>query len=100
MRKICHGQRKMNPSTLILLRELGEKCQDIFKLLAQLEVAGLGEAQQETILGELNAAVLHLHEGHDHPFGQKNLDYASQAPLHPGYTGFDPNDDHGPGCLY
>ena len=33
--------------------------------------------------------------GHDHPFGQKNLDYASQAPLHPGYTGFGPNDDHG-----
>ena len=24
--------------------------------------------------------------GHDHPFGQKNLDYASQAPLHPGYA--------------
>ena len=34
--------------------------------------------------------------GHDHPFGQKNLDYASPAPLHPGYTGFGPNDDHGP----
>ena len=24
--------------------------------------------------------------GHDHHFGQKNLDYASQAPLHPGYA--------------
>ena len=26
---------------------------------------------------------------------RKNLDYASQAPLHPGYTGCGPNDDHG-----
>ena len=48
--------------TLVLLRELGEECQDVLKLLAQLEVAGLSEAQQETILGELSAAVLHLHE--------------------------------------
>ena len=37
----------------------------------------------------------YVYKGHDHPFGQKNLDYASQAPLHPGYTGFGPNDDHG-----
>ena len=48
--------------TLVLLRELGEECQDVLKLLAQLEVAGLSEVQQETILGELSAAVLHLHE--------------------------------------
>ncbi len=48
--------------TLVLLRELGEECQDVLKLLAQLEVAGLSEAQQETILGELSAAILHLHE--------------------------------------
>ena len=48
--------------TLVLLRELGEECQNVLKLLAQLEVAGLSEAQQETILGELSAAVLHLHE--------------------------------------
>ena len=34
--------------------------------------------------------------GHDHNFGQKNLDYASQAPLHPGYACYGPNDDHGP----
>ncbi len=32
---------------------------------------------------------------HDHHFGQRNLDYASQAPLHPGYAGYCPNDDHG-----
>ena len=48
--------------TLVLLRELGEECQDVLKLLAQLEVAGLSEAQQETILGDFSAAVLHLHE--------------------------------------
>ena len=26
---------------------------------------------------------------------RRNLDYASQAPLHPGYAGYGPNDDHG-----
>jgi len=26
----------------------------------------------------------------------RNLDYASQAPLHPGYADYGPNDDHGP----
>jgi len=26
---------------------------------------------------------------------RRNLDYASQALLHPGYTGCGPNDDHG-----
>jgi hypothetical protein len=48
--------------TLVLLRELGEECQYILKLLAQLEVAGLSEAQKEDILGDLSAAVLHMHE--------------------------------------
>jgi len=52
----------LSAPTLILLRELGEECQEVLELLAQLEVAGLSEAQQETILGELSAAVLHLHE--------------------------------------
>ena len=27
--------------------------------------------------------------------GRGNLDYASQAPLHPGYVTYGPNDDHG-----
>jgi len=44
------------------LKELGEECQHTLKLLAQLEMGGLAEAQVETILGELSAAVLHLHE--------------------------------------
>ena len=52
----------LSAPTLILLRELGEECESVLKLLAQLEIAGLSEAQQETILGQLSAAVLHLHE--------------------------------------
>ena len=52
----------LSASTLILLRELGEECQNVLKLLAQLQVAGLSEAQQETVLGDLSAAILHLHE--------------------------------------
>jgi hypothetical protein len=39
-----------------------EECQRVLKLLAQLEMPGLTEAQVEAVLGELSAAVLHLHE--------------------------------------
>jgi len=52
----------LSAPAMILLRELGEECQYILKLLAQLEVAGLSEAQKEDILGDLSAAVLHMHE--------------------------------------
>lgn len=45
-----------------LLLELGEECRQVLKLLAQLEMSTLTEAQRETVLGELSAAVLHLHE--------------------------------------
>ena len=52
----------LSPGTVTLLAELGEECQRIVKLLAQLEITGLRETQVETLLGELSAAILHLHE--------------------------------------
>ena len=52
----------LSAPALVLLRELGEECEYVLKLLARLEVAGLSEAQKETVLGDLSAAVLHLHE--------------------------------------
>lgn len=52
----------LSPRTLILLTELGEECQHVLKLLAQLEMPGLRDTQVEAVLGELSAAVLHLHE--------------------------------------
>ena len=52
----------LSPGTVTLLTELGEECQHILKLLAQLEIPGLAEAQAEAVLGKLSAAVLHLHE--------------------------------------
>ncbi len=45
-----------------LLLELGEECHRVLKLLAQREISALTEAQREAVLGELSAAVLHLHE--------------------------------------
>jgi hypothetical protein len=48
--------------TTTLLAELSEECQRILKLSAQLEIPGLRETQVEHILGELSAAILHLHE--------------------------------------
>ncbi len=52
----------LSPRGETLLSELREECQHILKLMAQLETPGLVEAQVEVILGELSAAVLHLHE--------------------------------------
>ena len=55
-------ERHLSPQTATLLEELGEECQTILKLLAQLELPGLQERQVEDLLGELSAAILHLHE--------------------------------------
>jgi len=51
-----------------LLRELGEECQRVLKLLGQLEMPALTEPQGEAVLGDLSATVLHLHE-HTRGFG-------------------------------
>lgn len=56
--KIC----SLSPRAMTLVAELGEECQNVMKLLAQLEMPGLSKVQVESILGELSAAVLHLHE--------------------------------------
>jgi len=48
-------------TTGTLLRELGEECENVVKLIRRLE-AGPGSARErDEILGELSAAVLHLH---------------------------------------
>ena len=49
----------------VLLDELNQELQNTAKLLAQLKVKGLTEEQVELILGELSAAILHLHEHTD-----------------------------------
>jgi hypothetical protein len=52
----------LSPGTMTLLAELNEECQRILKLSAELEIPGLRETQVEAILGELSAAILHMHE--------------------------------------
>lgn len=52
----------LSPQTAVLIEELEEECQGVLKLLARLEMAGLQDEQVESILGQLSAAVLHLHE--------------------------------------
>jgi hypothetical protein len=54
--------RYLEPRTAILLEEIGEECQRVLKLLAQLELPGLQEEQVDQLLGEPSAAILHLHE--------------------------------------
>ena len=54
--------RYLDPRTATLLEELREECQVVLKLLAQLELPGLQEEQVDSLLGELSAAILHLHE--------------------------------------
>lgn len=50
------------PSTAaVLLRELREECENVAALIRRLEKGRLSEAERDEILGELSAAVLHLH---------------------------------------
>jgi hypothetical protein len=44
-----------------LLGELGDECQTVQRLLAQLQVNGLSAEQVEDILAELTASIVHLH---------------------------------------
>jgi len=46
----------------VLLVELERECETVLKLLHQLDVVGLPVDQKEEILGELSAAITHLHE--------------------------------------
>jgi len=51
-----------SPTTAkVLLRELREECENVATLVRRLEKKRRSEAEQEEILGELSAAVLHLH---------------------------------------
>ena len=52
----------LSPGTMTLLTELNEECQRILRLSAQLEIPGLKGTQVEAILGELSAAILHMHQ--------------------------------------
>lgn len=50
---------------VVLLDELSQELQNTGELLAQLKVRGLTQEQVELVLGELSAAVSHLHEHTD-----------------------------------
>ena len=52
----------LSRGTATLLRELGVECENVLKLLAQLERSGLQSEQVDDLLGELSAAILHVHE--------------------------------------
>jgi hypothetical protein len=50
---------------VVLLDELSQELQNTAELLARLKVKGLTQGQVELILGELSAAISHLHEHTD-----------------------------------
>ncbi|MBT9149656.1 MAG: hypothetical protein AAGB97_09315 [Dehalococcoidia bacterium] len=51
----------LNETLTTLLEELGEECQNLLELLAQLKMIHLSSGQMEDILAELTASVVHLH---------------------------------------
>ena len=48
-------------ATETLLRELREECENVVALIRRLEAGPGSERERDEILGELSAAVLHLH---------------------------------------
>ena len=53
---------RLSAKTETLLLELGEECRRTLKLLAQLDAPTLTGSRREAVLGELSAAILHLHQ--------------------------------------
>jgi hypothetical protein len=48
-------------TTEVLLRELREECERVIDLIRRLERGPASTRERDEILGELSAAVLHLH---------------------------------------
>ena len=63
----------------VLLDELIQELQTTAELLAQLKVKGLTQEQVELILGELSAAISHLHE-HTDGLDELIVDEANRFP--------------------
>lgn len=51
----------MSQTAQILLRELREECENVVDLIRRLEAGPQSERERDEVLGELSAAVLHLH---------------------------------------
>ncbi|MGH8010343.1 MAG: hypothetical protein ACREQ3_25390, partial [Candidatus Binatia bacterium] len=62
MRAAKHNTTSSLSSTAtVLLDELREECENVLRLLERLDTPSPSEQQRDEILGELSAAVLHLH---------------------------------------
>ena len=61
--KAAKQRRTSVPSrtTEVLLQELREECESVVALVRRLEKPRLSKRERDAILGELSAAVLHLH---------------------------------------
>ena len=55
------GRIPLGPTLEVLLTELGEECEHLLGLFAQLRREDLRREQREDLLAELTAAVLHVH---------------------------------------
>ena len=53
--------RPLSRTALTLLRELREECESVVDLIRRLETRELSARERDDVLGELSAAVLHLH---------------------------------------
>ena len=63
MRTLKSGERvTLTPHLETLLLELGDECQNVIRLLSEFKKEHLTRNQAETILGDLSASILHLHE--------------------------------------
>jgi hypothetical protein len=51
----------LSDTTATLLRELSEECERVVELVQRLDGGGHSARELDEILGELSAAVLHLH---------------------------------------
>ncbi len=63
MRAVKRKEReaRLSATTEVLLSELREECECVSALIRRLESKPVSERERDEILGELSAAVIHLH---------------------------------------
>jgi hypothetical protein len=61
LQDLMSGRGSLSPTLEVLLNELGEECDHLLGLFAQLRREDLSREQREDLLAELTAAVLHVH---------------------------------------
>jgi len=59
--RAAKGKTRASNTAEVLLRELREECERVVGMIRRLEKGAISDRERDDLLGELSAAILHLH---------------------------------------